>query len=171
MNHDNCPITAFLALGSNLGDRLANLQGARSLLHRPPECCILAASAVYETEPVGGPEGQPPYLNAVLKVQTSMTAPCLLAAAMEVERHFGRNRKERWGARSLDVDILLYGEGVFREPDLTIPHLRLHERAFVLVPLMELAPDLTHPLLGLSVREMLDRLPSTAGVRRLPDPW
>lgn len=171
MNHEHKPVTAFLALGSNLGDRAAILKGARQMLHVPPERCVTTASALYETEPVGGPEGQSPYLNAVLKIQTSLTAADLLAAGLEVEQHFGRRRQERWGARSLDIDLLFFGDRVFRKPELTVPHPRLHQRAFVLVPLDELAPDLIHPLSGLTVREMLLRLPSTAGVRRLSTPW
>ncbi len=171
MNGNQKPVTAFLALGSNLGDRVAHLRGARQALHCPPELCIVNASAIYETDPVGGPDGQPPYLNAVLEVQTLLDAPHLLKSCLAVEQHFGRSRQTRWGARTLDIDLLLFGDRVFRQQDLIVPHPRLHQRAFVLIPLMEIAPDLSHPLLQQTVRGMLAQLPSTAGVRRLPDFW
>jgi 2-amino-4-hydroxy-6-hydroxymethyldihydropteridine diphosphokinase len=169
---DNCQATtAFLALGSNLGDRLAALKGARRALNSVPEIQVLAASAIYETEPVGGPAEQPPYLNAVLKIQTSLTAHDLLAVGLAVEQQFGRRRQERWGARSLDVDLLFYGSEILQFEDLVIPHPRLHQRAFVLVPLMDIAPDLGHPLLRETVAEMLAQLPSTAGIERLSGHW
>lgn len=171
MNDKHRPVIAYLALGSNLGDRLANIRGARRALHRPPEISVVAASAIYETEPVGGPEEQPAYLNAVLRVETPLAAAELLAASLAVEKLYGRRRLERWGPRSLDVDVLLFGDQIHNQRDLIIPHPRLPQRAFVLMPLLEIADDLTHPTLGMSLREMLSQLPSTAGVRRLPDSW
>jgi 2-amino-4-hydroxy-6-hydroxymethyldihydropteridine diphosphokinase len=171
MNDNGQNTKAFLALGSNLGDRLATLKGARQALNRRPGICVSAASAIYETEPVGGPDGQPPYLNAVLEIQTRLPASDLLVAALAVEQQFGRRRQERWGARSLDVDLLFYGSEKHLTEDLVVPHPRLHLRAFVLIPLMDLAPDLIHPTLGKTVREMLSQLPFTAGVRRLPSRW
>lgn len=171
MNDKLKPVTAFLALGSNLGDRIAHLRGARHALHSHAELCIIRASAIYETEPVGGPEEQPPYLNAVLEVQTSLKASQLLEFALTVEQQFGRCRKVRWDARSLDIDLLFYADRIFQKQELTIPHPRLHQRAFVLIPLMDVAPDFIHPLRQKTVREMLTQLPSTSGVRRLPDNW
>lgn len=162
---------AYLALGSNLGDRLACLRGARRALHRPPQINVVAASAIYETEPVGGPDEQPSYLNAVLRVETLLSAADLLTEILAVEKLFGRRRLERWGPRTLDVDLLFFGDEVHRQTDLIIPHPRVHQRAFVLIPLMELAPGLIHPVLGQTVEDMMAKLSSPAGVRCLRDQW
>jgi 2-amino-4-hydroxy-6-hydroxymethyldihydropteridine diphosphokinase len=131
---------AFLGLGSNLGDRLTNLQGAVDLLQDEPGLQVTASSRVWETAPVGGPP-QPDYLNAVIRVETDLSARDLLDAAHRVEARLGRVRKERWGARSIDVDILLFDEERIDEEDLVVPHPRMHQRAFVLLPLLELASD------------------------------
>jgi 2-amino-4-hydroxy-6-hydroxymethyldihydropteridine diphosphokinase len=135
---------AFLGLGSNLGDRLTNLQGALDLLQAEPGLRVAASSRVWETVPVGGPP-QPDYLNAVIGVETDLSARDLLEVAHRVEARLGRVRKERWGARSIDVDLLLYDEESIEEADLVVPHPRLRERAFVLLPLLELAEDVTLP--------------------------
>ena len=131
---------AFLGLGSNLGDRLTNLQGAVDLLHGEPGLRVLASSRVWETVPVGGPP-QPDYLNAVIRVETDLSARDLLDVARRVEERMGRVRKERWGARSIDIDVLLFDEETIDEADLVVPHPRLSQRAFVLLPLLELVPD------------------------------
>ena len=135
---------AFLGLGSNLGDRLTNLQGALDLLQAEPGLRVVSSSRVWETVPVGGPP-QPDYLNAVIGVETDLSARDLLDAAHRVETRLGRVRKERWGARSIDIDLLLYDEESIEETDLVVPHPRLRERAFVLLPLLELAADVTLP--------------------------
>lgn len=132
---------AYLAMGSNLGDRLANLQSAVDGLEREPMVRIAGVSSVYETVPVGGPE-QPEYLNAVVAVDTDLEPRALLEVAQRLERSAHRVRTERWGPRTLDVDILLAGDARIDEPDLQIPHPRMWERAFVLAPLAELAPEL-----------------------------
>lgn len=129
-----------MGLGSNLGDRLANLQRAVELLAARPGLRVERSSRVYETEPVGGPP-QPEYLNAVVEVQTTLSPHDLLAACMDVEQRMGRVRAERWGPRIIDIDVLTYDEEEVDEPDLVVPHPRMHERAFVLVPLLELDPD------------------------------
>jgi 2-amino-4-hydroxy-6-hydroxymethyldihydropteridine diphosphokinase len=128
---------AFVALGSNLGDRWANLSSGLAQLPG-----VVAASRVYETEPVGGPPGQGPYLNMVAELQTSAAPLDLLAAAQRAEKLAGRARTVRWGPRTLDVDILLVGDLVVDVPDLQVPHPRMWERGFVLVPLADLAPEL-----------------------------
>jgi 2-amino-4-hydroxy-6-hydroxymethyldihydropteridine diphosphokinase len=133
-------VVAFLGLGSNLGDRLANLQAAVDSLQTEPGLRVTESSRVWETTPEGGPP-QPDYLNAVIRVETDLSARDLLDAARRVESRLGRVRRERWGARTLDVDILLYDEEQIDEPDLVVPHPRLAERAFVLLPLLELDPD------------------------------
>jgi 2-amino-4-hydroxy-6-hydroxymethyldihydropteridine diphosphokinase len=131
---------AFVALGSNLGDRLAHLQAALDGL---PD--VVAVSSVYETDPVGGPAGQGPYLNAVVELDTGRSPRQLLEAGRRLEEAAGRVRTERFGPRTLDVDVLLVGELVVDEPDLVVPHPRMWDRAFVLVPLAELAPELLPP--------------------------
>lgn len=129
---------AFLALGSNLGDRWAHLRAAVAGL---PNDEVVAVSPVYETEPVGGPGGQGAYLNAVVELRTARSPRQLLELGQALEAAAGRVRTERWGPRPLDVDVLLVGDLAVDEPDLTVPHPRMWERAFVLVPLHDLAPD------------------------------
>ena len=140
VTRDPVGTVAFLGLGSNLGDRLTNLQGAVDLLHGEPGLRVVASSRVWETVPVGGPP-QPDYLNAVIRVETDLSARDLLDVAHRVEERLGRVRKERWGARSIDVDVLLFDEETIDESDLVVPHPRLAQRAFVLLPLLELVAD------------------------------
>ncbi len=129
----------YLGLGSNLGDRLANLAAAvRALDGR--DVRTLRSSRVYETDPVGGPP-QPEYLNAVIEVETTLEPAELLRVCVDVEDELGRERGERWGSRTIDIDLLAYGDREIDEPELTVPHPRMHERAFVLVPLLELDAD------------------------------
>jgi len=143
---------AFLGLGSNLGDRLTNLQGAVDLLQVEPGLRVLTSSRVWETAPVGGPP-QPDYLNAVIRVETDLSARDLLDVAHRVEERLGRVRKERWGARSIDIDVLLFDEETIDESDLVVPHPRLAQRAFVLLPLLELIADPVLPD-GTRLREL-----------------
>jgi 2-amino-4-hydroxy-6-hydroxymethyldihydropteridine diphosphokinase len=130
---------AYLSIGSNLGDRLAYLQQAVDGLAAEPGVTIAGVSAVYETDPVGGPE-QPPYLNAVVAVDTTLDAHALLRVAQRLESEAARIRAERWGPRTLDVDVLLVGDETVDSPDLVVPHPRMFERGFVLAPLAELEP-------------------------------
>jgi 2-amino-4-hydroxy-6-hydroxymethyldihydropteridine diphosphokinase len=130
---------AYLGIGANLGDRLAHLQLAVDMLAAADGVRIDAVSPVYETAPVGGPE-QPDYLNAVVAVDTSLSPRALLKLAHDVEAAADRVRTVRWGPRTLDVDVLLVGNERVDEPDLVVPHPRMQERAFVLVPLADLDP-------------------------------
>jgi 2-amino-4-hydroxy-6-hydroxymethyldihydropteridine diphosphokinase len=131
---------AYLALGANLGDRAAALQRAVDGLAATAGVRVVGLSAVYETEPVGGP-AQPDYLNAVVELETDLTARDLLPVAWRLETDAQRVRSERWGPRTLDVDILLVGDETVDEPDLVVPHPRMWDRAFVLAPLADLVPE------------------------------
>jgi 2-amino-4-hydroxy-6-hydroxymethyldihydropteridine diphosphokinase len=159
-------VTAYLLLGSNLGDRAALLAEARRQLAASVGA-IVAASALYETA-AWGREDQPAFLNQALAVRTSLPAPALLARCLATEQMAGRQRLERWGSRTLDVDILLYGREIIDEPDLTVPHPRLAGRRFALVPLAEIGSQVRHPALGLSVAELLAQCPDPLPVRRWP---
>jgi 2-amino-4-hydroxy-6-hydroxymethyldihydropteridine diphosphokinase len=132
-------VRAFIGLGSNLGDRLDNLRRAVDLLSMGEGQEIVATSRVYETDPVGPP--QPDYLNAVVEVRASRPGRELLKECLAVETEMGRVRRERWGPRVIDVDLLTFGDRTIDEPGLTVPHPRMHERAFVLAPLLELEPN------------------------------
>ncbi len=147
-----------LALGSNVGDRAGFLVAAVRDLASVPGLHLVAASSVYETRAVGGP-AQDPYLNAVVVIETALSAQAVLDAAQVVEAAHGRIRAERWGPRSLDIDILVLGEETSDDPVLTLPHPRAHERAFVLVPWSEVDPDAVIPRWG-SVLALLGELSS-----------
>lgn len=132
---------SYLALGSNLGTRIAYLQAAVDALAATRGVSVVAVSNVYETDPVGGPD-QGRYLNAVIAIDTELAPRQLLEIAQRLETEARRVRGERWGPRTLDVDILLVGDTVMAEPDLVVPHPRMWERGFVLAPLHDVAPDL-----------------------------
>jgi 2-amino-4-hydroxy-6-hydroxymethyldihydropteridine diphosphokinase len=144
--------TVYLGLGSNLGDRHRNIGKAIELLSE--QVHMEAISSTYETEPVGH-DDQPHFLNAVCRVSTSLEARQILLLAKEIEAKLGREPAFRNGPRVIDIDILLYDSQVMDTPDLTIPHPRLTQRAFVLAPLAELAPDLVHPVKGKRISELL----------------
>ena len=131
---------AYLGLGSNLGDRLATLQQAVGLLATEPGLRVDACSRVWETDPVGGPD-QPDFLNVVIRVDTDLAPLDLLAACNRVESALGRVRDVRWGPRTVDIDVLLFDDRRIDEPTLTVPHPRMTQRAFVLLPLLDLVPD------------------------------
>ena len=152
--------TVYLGLGSNLGDREANLRRALELLG--DTISMEKASSLYDTEPWGY-QPQPRFLNCVCEGRTSVGPQALLAAIKEVERAIGREPSFANGPRTMDVDILFYSRQVIKEPGLQIPHARLQERAFVLVPLAEIAPALLHPVLNLTVAELLRKLIDDGG--------
>ena len=160
MRHSAC-----LALGTNLGDRQANLRAAIDALK--PEIRVLDESSVYETEPWGYAD-QPPFLNMALRCETDLSPLELLRRLKDIESTLGRVASFRNGPRLIDLDILFYDNLVLESAPLVIPHPRLHERAFVLVPLAEIAPKLVHPLLGLSVAQLVETVDRRGVVRVFP---
>jgi 2-amino-4-hydroxy-6-hydroxymethyldihydropteridine diphosphokinase len=152
----------YLALGTNLGDRPGNLQHTIDALK--PVVTVLERSPVYETLP-WGVTGQPAFLNMVLSGKTSQAPLALLKLLKELEGQLGRTPSIRYGPRKIDIDILFYADFVLTTPLLTLPHPNLHERAFVLVPLADLVPDMVHPVLGKTIRQLLAKV-DTTGVKR-----
>jgi 2-amino-4-hydroxy-6-hydroxymethyldihydropteridine diphosphokinase len=159
-----------LALGANLGDRTRTLRAALAEIAATPGVRLVAVSSAYETDPVGGPPGQPPYLNAVAVADSELDPAALLARAHQVEAAHGRVRDVRWGPRTLDIDVLAVGELTSDEPELTLPHPRAHERGFVLVPWAEVDPSFVVPGRG-EVGDLLAALggADSAGVHARPD--
>ena len=141
------PERAYIAIGGNLGDRRAYLQAGIKEVAALPGTRLAAISHTYETQAVG-PVAQPDFLNAVLAIETALAPAPLLAALLAIEKKHQRQRRIHWGPRTLDLDLLLYGERTINSADLTLPHPRMHERRFVLVPLCEIAPRLSHPITG-----------------------
>lgn len=151
----------YLALGTNLGKRQNNLAAALKAL--PPQVEVTAVSRLYETAPAYVLD-QPAFLNMALEGRTALSPPALLAHLKGIERGLGRVRLQRYGPRIIDLDILFYDDLILEQPELTIPHPRLHERGFVLRPLADIAPALVHPVLGRTVQELLAALPGDDGV-------
>lgn len=149
--------TVFIALGTNLGDRLANLRDAINAL--APNVTVLRESTIYETPPWGYTD-QPAFLNMVVEAESSLNPRALLDYLKKREDELGRVKNFRYGPRHIDLDILFYGNEIYEDERLQIPHPRLHERAFVLVPLADLAPDFVHPVLGKDVKSLLSVLGS-----------
>ncbi|MFG0330935.1 MAG: 2-amino-4-hydroxy-6-hydroxymethyldihydropteridine diphosphokinase [Phycisphaerales bacterium] len=152
------PASVFIALGSNLGDRAEHLRIALERLHSPPHREVVATSDFYETDPVGGPADQPTFLNAVAHIRTIESPRELMNEMLRIESDRGRIRAERWGPRSLDLDLLVFADRIIDEPGLRAPHPRLAHRRFVLEPWAQIAPDLMVVGFDASVTELLRRL-------------
>lgn len=150
--------TAYIGIGSNLGNREDNCRAAIEMTGQVPGCRITGRSDFFLTKPVGV-EGQEWYVNGVISLSTSLSAKALLGRLMGIEADMGRVRKARWDARTIDLDILLFGREIIEEDDLKVPHPLMHLRKFVLVPMVQLAPNLLHPLLGMTMAELLEKIP------------
>jgi pantoate--beta-alanine ligase len=154
-------VRCLIALGSNQGDRAQNLLEALELLWAEPGISLHLVSSFHLTSPVGGPPAQDAYLNAAAILETELLPVELLRALMAIEKKLGRVRNEHWGPRTIDLDVLLFGDTVVETPEITVPHPRMHERRFVLAPAAEIAAEFLHPLLQQTVGEMLSQLPAT----------
>ena len=161
---------AFVGLGSNLGDREATVREALGQISQIPDTTLVRVSSLYDSEPVG-PEEQPDFVNAVAQLDTELTARQLLWNLLLIEKRLGRVRTQRWGPRTIDLDLLLLGDEVVEDDDLKVPHPEITRRAFVLAPLAELEPGLIHPLTGQSVTAHLAQLHTRPPVRRPTRLW
>jgi 2-amino-4-hydroxy-6-hydroxymethyldihydropteridine diphosphokinase len=155
---------AVLSLGSNVGDRVANLQGAIDSLADTPEVHMVAVSSVYETQPVDAPDGSPDFLNAIVLADTTLSIAMLLERAQAIEAAFGREHGERNAPRTLDIDLIVVGDRVNESPELTLPHPRAHERAFVLVPWHEIDARAVIPGKG-KISDLLSGVDTSTVVR------
>ena len=153
-----------IALGSNLGDSLATLKSAIETLNNTPEIAVKSHSSWYKTAPVGPP--QPDYINACAILEVALEPQQLLFTLLEVEIKFNRIRREKWGPRTLDLDLLLYDDLILETPTLTLPHPRMTERAFVLVPLVEIAPNWVHPVTKSAIDQIL-KTADCSGVQKM----
>jgi 2-amino-4-hydroxy-6-hydroxymethyldihydropteridine diphosphokinase/dihydroneopterin aldolase len=164
--------TCLVALGSNLGDRLESLRAGVRGVDAIDGVDVISVSKLYETAPVGGPDDQGAYLNAALLAEASLAAADLLRELHRIEAGRERERIVHWGPRTLDLDLLVYGDLVFDDPSLQVPHPRQHERRFVMVPVCDVAPDLIHPQLGRTMAELLADLPVEPGdLWAIEDDW
>ena len=152
----------LIGLGSNVGDREAALRGAFDAIDALPNVKLLRQSRLYRTAPIGGPSGQQEFLNAAAVVETQLEPLALLDKLQRIENQFGRERRERWSARTLDIDLLLAGDTVIESPELTVPHPRMSFRRFVLEPSAEIAGEMVHPTIGWSIRELWEHLDSAS---------
>ncbi len=155
--------SVFLGIGSNVGERQKFLNGAAAALKQVPNVKIVWASSVYETDPYGKVD-QPKFLNAALEIETTLLPTELLARVKSIEESIGRTKTEAWGPREIDIDILLYDGLVHTDEALTVPHPELEKRKFVLVPLREIAPDLVHPIHGMTISELASACRDNGGV-------
>jgi 2-amino-4-hydroxy-6-hydroxymethyldihydropteridine diphosphokinase len=150
--------TVYVALGANLGDREGNIRAALGELSATAGVTLGRVSALIETPPMGGPAGSPKYLNAAAELFTTLGSHALLHRTLEIEKSLGRVRREKWEPRTIDIDLLLFGDQIISSQELVIPHPLMHERRFVLEPLAQIAPDAVHPVLQMTIAGLLQNL-------------
>lgn len=164
------PVISFLGIGSNLGNPVQQCREALRQIASLKNIQVLRRSSLYRTEPVGN-TNQDWFVNGILELRTTFTAPQLLKALQWVEQALGRVRTEKWGPRTIDIDLLLFGREIIVIGDLVIPHPEMHKRRFVLVPMNEIAAYVIHPLYGVSMKGLLDRLDDDLAVERIEEEW
>ena len=152
------PTIAYIGVGSNLGNRKQTIERAKALLLKTPGVRFLREAPLYETKPVGGPEGQGMYFNTVWEIETTLSAQSLLKSLLAIETSLGRKRSGANSPRTIDLDLLFWGDEILNQSGLSVPHPRLHERWFVLKPLWDLRADFVHPVLKKSICELLDQV-------------
>jgi 2-amino-4-hydroxy-6-hydroxymethyldihydropteridine diphosphokinase len=152
------PINAYIGIGSNLGDRQKNIRSAVDRLKHTQGIHVLSVSSMLENPAVGGPPDSPPFFNAAAKIETTLGSHALLHQLLEIEKGLGRDRRVKWEPRLIDLDLLLYGDQIVSSQELVVPHPLMHERAFVLRPLAEIAPDAVHPTLQMTIAGLLGNL-------------
>ena len=160
--------SVFLGLGSNLGDRVETIRKTKEMVSSIPGVSLVSSSSLYETEPVGISD-QPMFVNAVLEIEADLSPRELFLKLKDIEAKLGRRKTVRWGPRIIDIDILLFGDRIVEERDLTIPHPEMTKRGFVLVPLCEIAPEIKHPRLKKTIREIADGLGDISGVEKIEE--
>ncbi|HMB95435.1 MAG TPA: 2-amino-4-hydroxy-6-hydroxymethyldihydropteridine diphosphokinase [Tepidisphaeraceae bacterium] len=159
------PITAYLALGSNIGDREKNIYAAVGMLAQSEGIQIIRFSNFLENPAIGMGDDAPPFLNAALQIETTLGSHALLDRMIEIEQSLGRDHHEKWESRTIDLDLLLYGDQIISSQPLIVPHPLMHERRFVLQPLSEIAPEVVHPTLQMTISGLLEDLAKKSKVR------
>jgi 2-amino-4-hydroxy-6-hydroxymethyldihydropteridine diphosphokinase len=155
MSSSTSPTIAYVALGANLGNRKKTIQSAISLLGRAAGITMRDTSGLYETAAVGGPANSPVFLNTVVEIQTTLDPADVLETLLSIEKSLGRVRRDKWEPRTIDLDLILFGDAIINTPDLVVPHPLMHQRRFVLEPLAEIAPNAVHPILNQTAQALL----------------
>jgi 2-amino-4-hydroxy-6-hydroxymethyldihydropteridine diphosphokinase len=156
-------VTVYLALGANLGEREENIRSALAALDASEGVEVVRVSSFLENAAVGGPAGSPAYLNAAAEIMTTLGSHALLHRTLQIERDLGRVRVNKWEPRTIDIDILLFGDQIISSQELVVPHPLMHERRFVLQPLAEIAPEAVHPVLQMTIGGLLENLEGGPG--------